>query len=169
MMLEPRRWTSWCLTLGVLALGVPGTAAEAGDGTESERAIAVIVHKSNQIDRIDLVELKKIFTLERQSWSDGGKIHALVQKPGSFEHEIMLSKVFQTSEAEIERLWVERVADNVAKPAASSSAAIKRSVARDTRAIGFIDATLSDGTIKVLRVNGLPPESPVYPLKEEVP
>lgn len=168
-MLEPRRLTSLCLAFGVLALGVPGLAAGAGEQTDGERTIAVIVHKSNQIDRIDLAELRKIFTLERQSWSDGGKIHALVQEPGSFEEEIMLSKVHRMSESELRKLWVEKTADNVARPRAASSAAIKRAVARDTRAIGIIDATLRDGTVKVLRVNGLPPESPVYPLKEKVP
>lgn len=167
-MADPRRFTVWWLVFGALACGLTPAAARA-EPTDGTRAIAVIVHKSNQLDRIDLVELRKIFTLEKQSWSDGGKIHALVQEPASFEHQIMRSKVYRVSEAQLEKLWVERIADNVARPPASSSASIKRAVARDTRAIGFIDAALSDGTVKVLRVNGLPPESPVYPLKEEVP
>lgn len=133
--------------------------------------IAIVVNKENITDEISFEHLVKIFKQEKQFWNDGKKIYVIMQEVGSFEKEIILKKIYKMNDQELKKFWLNKIfkGDISSFPKTlSSSESVKRFVSQVPNAIGFIDTSLVDESIKVLRVDGKLPEDKDYILRDEI-
>jgi len=133
--------------------------------------IAIVVNKENITDEISFEHLVNIFKQEKQFWKDGKKIYVIMQEVGSFEKEIILEKIYKMNDQELKKFWLSKIfkGDISSFPKTlSSSESVKRFVSQVPNAIGFIDTSLVDESIKVLRVDGKLPEDKDYILRDEI-
>jgi hypothetical protein len=161
------------LVLSVALLAVSGARAGArsqGVGVEqgSSDAIAIIVHRSNPVDNLSFAELRRIFLLERQTWPHGRKITVVLREAGQPERVEALSLIAGMSEPEYDRhvLFLTFRGDVGLGPRSIRSAAtMLRFVYNVPGAIGHVYARELDGSVKVLRIDGLAPDDAGYRLR----
>ena len=145
--------------LGIATLGSLGASAEAGD-------VAVIVNRQNPRGEMTAGDLAKIFRLDQQHWAGSDKIDLALQESGSAKDQVILERVYRMKEpGELKRFWLAKIfrGDLTAPPRAfASDDSVKRFVSASPNAIGYIDAALLDGTVKVVRIEGKAPGQPGY-------
>lgn len=157
------RSTAAALTLwmGALAgLAIPAASAP------PETDVAVVVNATNPVVTLGIGELRKIFAGEKRTWPGGRPIQIIVRVPGTHEREALL-KLLGMSEAEYKRYWTLEVArgEVTGEPAAVFSNGMeKEAVSAIPGAIALMEARDVKGEIKVVKINGLLPGSPEYPL-----
>ncbi|MFQ5641797.1 MAG: hypothetical protein ACE5IR_27800 [bacterium] len=127
--------------------------------------IAIIVHLDNKTDSVTARELSRIFKQEKQRWDENKKVYLVMQESGSIEKEIFVKKVFRMRPNELKRYWLTKILKgeiSAFPKTLSSNKAIKRFVNQIPTAIGFIDATLVDASVKVLSIDGKRPGDEGY-------
>ncbi len=134
------------------------------------RDVAIIVHRDNTTSELSLEEVSKIFAQERQYWEIGKKIYLVLQEAGSPEKQVVLRKIYRkANDDELKKFWLGKIfrGETTAFPATlSSNEAVKRFISQAVNAIGFIDSTLVDDSIKVLRIDGKLPAERGYVLSD---
>jgi ABC-type phosphate transport system substrate-binding protein len=146
----------------ILLLFLDSTLFAAGE-------IAVIVNNENPLDEISSGDLVKIFKQEKQQWNDGRQVYLIMQEAGSREKEVMLKKVFKMSHEELKKFWMAQMFRGKISSfpkTLSSNAAVKRFVNQVVVAIGFIDASIVDQSVKVLSIDGKLPGEKGYLLTD---
>jgi ABC-type phosphate transport system substrate-binding protein len=139
--------------------------------------VAVIVNKSNPVDGLTMVQLRKIVLGEETKWTSGKKIAVLMTTPGQPERDGTLKMVCGMSETDFTlhfmhgALW----ATSHYGPAASarldppkavgSGVQVRQLVAGTANAVGFIKASQLDDSVKVITIDGNGPGQPAYRLK----
>ena len=139
--------------------------------TESRPAtsgdVAVIVNAKNDTRDVSFRDLERIFRQEKQYWGDGKKIYLVMQETGSLEKEVVLAKVFHMDEATLKRFWLSKMfrGEIASFPKTLSSAgSVKQFVEKVPNAIGFVDASLADPDVELLKIDGRLPGAAGYPL-----
>ena len=160
--------------IGVVKIVARGDAwgSEAFRQVNTADALAIIVHRSNPVDTITLNELRRIFMLDTQTWPHGRKITVVLREKGQAERAEAISLVCGMSESEYERhVLFQTFGGNVGwgPRAINSASAMLRFVFNAPGAIGYVPADGADGSTKILRVNGLLPGDPRYPLLRRRP
>jgi ABC-type phosphate transport system substrate-binding protein len=112
--------------------------------------VVVIVNPANPASSMTVAEVTKLFTGSKTSFSDGSKAE-LVTNKGSVNSEF-LSKVLGKTQAQLKATWSRIVfSGNGLEPKAlADNAAVKRFVAGNPKAIGYIDASAIDSTVKAV-------------------
>jgi len=161
------------LTLGIailLALAVrplaPHVAAFAQ--ADSAEALAFIVHHSNPVDALTLRELRRIYMLETQAWPHGRKITVVLRDKGQPERAEAIRLLTGMSEAEFDRhvlFQTFRGSVGWGPRAIRSASAMLRFVFNVPGAIGYVRLNEVDGSVKVLRIDGVLPGDSRYPLR----
>ena len=128
-----------------LALSLIATSARPVDV-----AIAVIVHPSR--DRsLPVDDVARIFLKKQRFWDDGAPIVPLNREAGSAIREIFSRRVFGMSSAALAAYWNDQYFLGTFPPVTlSSTEAVKRYVASDPNAIGYVDAGYVDSTVRVV-------------------
>lgn len=122
-----------------------GVAARAGDGP-----VAVIVHPSRSAT-LDADDVARIYLGRRRFWDDDSVIVALNLPAGDGLRERFSRRVLHTDSAHLASYWNEQYFHGVFPPAVLSSPdAVKRYVATDPKAIGYIDAADADATVRIV-------------------
>jgi ABC-type phosphate transport system substrate-binding protein len=133
---------------GLLCLGLAlcsGARASAADV-----ALAVVVHPERAAT-LTAKDVARIFLKKRRFWDDGAPIVALNQDPGSSVREAFSRRVLGRSTAQLRAYWNEQYFQGVFPPTVlSSSAAVKRYVATDRNAIGYIEWSEVDESVRVV-------------------
>ena len=118
--------------------------AQAGD-------VVVIVNKAND-NTVDKALVAKIYTGESKVWANGGSISAIDladDQPGraSFANDFV-----GKSPGSLKSLWTQNVFTGKAVPpkAMASDEDVKKAVAANKGAIGYIKASSADDTVKVV-------------------
>jgi phosphate transport system substrate-binding protein len=150
--------------------GARAAALGQGRGSESDASdgIAIIVHRSNPVDNLSFAELRRIFLLERQTWPHGRKITVVLREPGQPERAEALALIVGMSQPEYDRhvLFLTFRGDVGLGPRSIRSAAsMLRFVYNAPGAIGHVYARELDGSVKVLRIDGLLPDDAGYRLR----
>jgi len=128
-----------------LALGVP-------EGAQAQISVIVGPSSANAPTQEEVV---KMFRGSSTTWSDGTKIQ-IVDQPGTPVGEQFYSQVVGQSASAVRKVFIELVlSGQAAKPkTASSDAEVKAAVASTPGAIGYIQSSSMDATVKeVLKVN----------------
>ena len=116
----------------------------------ADARLAVIVHPS-RADRVSVADVARIFLRTRRFWRDGTPIVPLNREPGSAAREAFSHQVLGGDSARWASYWNDAYFNGVFPPAVlSSSAAVKRYVASEAGAIGYVDPADVDDTVRVV-------------------
>src|SRR4051812_20135782 len=151
-----------------LALLLVGPATTAGQPAPTRPPLAIVVHRSNPVETLTLSELRRIFMLDTQTWPHGRKITVVLRDKGQPERTEAIRMICGVTEREYERQILFRTFQgsvNIGPRAIQSAAAMLRFVHSAPGAIGYANADEVDGTVKLLRIDGLLPDQPRYPLR----
>jgi len=147
----------WLLGIGA-ALGA--TAAESN-------AVEIVVRPDVPVDNLSFAELRRLMLGDRQFWSSNLKVTLLVRAPGAREREIVLKTIYQMSEAQFRQYWIAKVFRDEASSAPRivySNEMATELVSQMPGAVAFVDAAQIPKGLKELKINGLLPGQPGYPL-----
>jgi len=133
------------LLLSVAALlGVVATARPA------DVAIAVIVHPSRDVT-LAVQDVAQIFLRKQRFWEDGSPVVPLNREAGSALREAFSRRVFGISSSALAAYWNEQYfLGTFPPPTLSSSEAMKRYVASQPNAIGYVEAGAVDLSVRVV-------------------
>lgn len=137
-------------------------------GTPTDRDVAIVVNPSNPIGNITLADLRKIFMGERQYWKASNSVVPLMRSQGTREREVILRVVFQMTEQQYGQYWVAKIMRaEVSDPPVSlfSNGMVLEGVRGNSGAIGYVNAAEVRSGVKVVRVAGILPGEPGYPVR----
>lgn len=143
----------------------PAASAPATEG------LAVIVHKSNPVENLNLAELRKLCAAERRQWDHGRRVTIVLRDPETAERAVVLEKVYRMQENEFERFFLQETFTGkvqVAPKQLATASGVRRFVFNVPGALGFVRLSDVDGTVKVVQVDGKVPSDPAYPLQVPV-
>ena len=112
--------------------------------------MAVIVHADRIVD-LDLEQIAQIYLKRRRFWAGGDAIVPVNREAGSPAREVFTREVLRIDATRLGVYWNRAYFRGVLPPATlASDEAIRRFVARDRRAIGYVDARLIDDSVRVV-------------------
>jgi ABC-type phosphate transport system substrate-binding protein len=127
--------------------------------------LAVIVHVDRK-DALDLAELARIYLKRRRYWADGDRIVPVNRDAESPTRDTFTRIVFDTSAWQQVMYWNRQYFMGVLPPATlASDEAVKRFVASEPLAIGYIDASAVDDSVRVVLRLTDPTTQPADPSK----
>ena len=135
----------------LLALAAPLAAEE----------IAVIVHPTRDV-AFDAGGLAQIYLKQRRHWPSGDAIVPVNREPTSTLRDAFARAVLGRTPRQLALYWNRQYFHGVQPPATlASDEAVKRFVASEPRAIGYIRASALDASVRsVLRLPESPPPPP---------
>jgi ABC-type phosphate transport system substrate-binding protein len=140
---------------------VPARAAASGD-------VAIVVRPETPVDNLSLGDLRRVLLGDRQFWSSNLRVTLLVRAPGAHEREVVLSTVYQMSEAQYRQYWIAKVfraeASSAPRIVYSSEMAVELTSSLPG-ALAFVDASQVPKNLKVVKINGALPGDSKYPLR----
>lgn len=143
----------------------------AGTGPVYGGEIAIIVNKANAIEDVSFNDLVRIFKIEKKFWDDGKQIYLVGQGSRSAAKEAVLKMVYKMDEYEIKKFWLVKIYQGhiTSFPKVfSSDQSLKAFVQQVPNAVGYIDASYADDSVKVLRVDGKLPGENGYKLADGI-
>lgn len=159
--------------ISCLALLLLVGASVASGSHAQEEAVAIIVNRSNAVESVSFHELVQIFKQDKQFWSSSQKIYLLMMGnpqdgKGDSPKDKVLSKVYQMSDEELKKFWISRLYGGKITETPKvilTPDSMKRFVASISNAVGFINLSDVDQSVKVLKIDGKGPDDAGYPLK----
>jgi ABC-type phosphate transport system substrate-binding protein len=131
------RLVAWCLAMGL--------AAQAGADE-----IVVIVHKDN-VHAIDRAYVQQLYVGAVRGWPDGTPAFVLDQPDGSPEREQFSTTVLRRSPANVRAIWAQNIfTGRGLPPKVAADEEIKRIVAGNRNAIGYVRASQLDTSVRVI-------------------
>ena len=116
----------------------------------AEDTLAVIVHRDRHV-AMSVEELSTIYRKKRRFWDDGTPIVPLNRESGSPEREAFSRRVLGGASVALAGYWNQEYFHGILPPATlSSSDAVKRYVAADRNAIGYVWSSEVDESVGVL-------------------
>jgi hypothetical protein len=135
----------------------------AGAAEAIAQDVAVVVNRSNPAEGISIVELRKVL-LDRARWPDGKKITVVMTEA---DRPVALKAVCDMNQKDFTfHIMRATFSGGTVEPPTivRSGGEVNQSVARGAGAIGFLSAKEVDESVKTLKVNGLAPGQPGYPV-----
>jgi ABC-type phosphate transport system substrate-binding protein len=158
--------------LALLAREAAQCAAPAATGAEAAgEPLAIIVNRSNNVDVLSTVELRRIFLGQRSHWPNGRRITLVMREPGEPERKCMLHDLYQMSESDLKNHFLHGLftGDILVSPKILATAVgVRKFVFNVPGAIGYVRLSDVDNTVKVVRVDELLPDDKGYRLKVEI-
>jgi phosphate transport system substrate-binding protein len=135
--------------IGMSSRSLMGEETNLYSVTIARDAIAVIVHPTNPVSDLSLIQIRQVFSGNIRNWSAvGGPSHPIVlvtREEGSGTREAFQKMVMEKEEISLEAL----VQD--------SNGAIRQVVSSDPNAIGYISLGLVNEKVKALAISGVEP------------
>ncbi len=127
------------LTLGLFMPGI------------STAEVAIIVHSSNEAN-ISIQEIRRIFLGKQKHFANHKKATPFSRRSPAAEKTQFTSNILLKSDMQLKAYWAEILFTGKGVPPKEldSSDAVKLEVAKNPEAIGFIDASLVDESIRVI-------------------
>ena len=121
-----------------------------GYSVSSHAEIAVIVNNDNN-NSLDLKNIRKIFLGKTKAFPDGTEAKPLDQPEDSAIKSEFTSKVLRKTAASLNSYWSRMLFSSKGRPPRAMSADnVKKTIASNKNAIGYIDSKDIDSTVKVL-------------------
>ncbi len=155
------------LSRRMLALAIACMAVLPLTGAPDTGDVAIVVRSDVPVDNLPFGELRKLMLGERQFWASNLKVTLLVRAPGARERDVVLKTIYQMSEAQFRQYWIAKVfrAEAASGPRIVYSNEMATELAGSIAgAVAFVDASQVPKGLKVLKINGLLPGQPGYPL-----
>ena len=135
--------SAFLLSSMLLAALVPGVASAGG--------IVVIVNKAND-NAIDKTLVAKIYQGDSRTWPNGGSITAYDLPEDNSSRAGFDSEIVGKSQGALKSLWAQNVFTGKALPpkTAASDEDVKKAVAANKNAIGYVQSGSADDSVKVV-------------------
>jgi len=153
------------VVLGAVAAPISQSASQSAGTAES---LAIVVHPSNPVEDLTLAELQRIFMFDIQTWPHGRKITVVLRERGQPERAEAIRLICGLGEEQYDKhvlLQTFRGTIGQGPREILTARAMLRFVFNAPGAIGYVPADEANGTTKVLRIDGLLPNAPRYPLR----
>ena len=122
----------------------------AGSGGAAAKDLAVVVHPGRSVT-LSTAEVGRIYLRKRRFWTDGELIVPVNRDSGSEERQVFVRAVFGEDAPQLVFYWNQQYFKGVLPPATlASDEAVKRFVAGEPLAIGYIDADEIDATVRMV-------------------
>ncbi len=117
----------------------------------SNADVAVVVHPSNS-SSLDEKTIKRIFLGKNKKFDNGNKIIPINQNQGSAARSEFGKKVVGKSDSQLKAYWSKLIFTGKGTPPdeKSNDAEVLKFIANTPDAIGYIDASAVDGSVKVV-------------------
>jgi ABC-type phosphate transport system substrate-binding protein len=157
----------------VLLLSVMIQSSSLADATAPPNAaVAIVVHADTTVTDLTMAQLRRIFLAEQQFWPDKSRITLLVRAPGAYERELVLDRIYEMNEDRFRKYWIAKMfraeVPSGPKIVFSSNMAFEL-VTAIPGSITFMNSAdvtgVNDHRVKVIRIDGLLPGEPGYPLE----
>src|SRR5579864_243719 len=147
-------------------LQTPQTRVEAA--RSKQESLAIIVNQANPIDGLSSAELRTVFLGERSHWPNGRRITLVMMEPGQLERDVLLCDVCHMTESDYRRRILQGLFTGevlVSPKTLATPVGVRKFVFNVPGAIGYVRPDDTDGTVKVLRIDGHLPGDEEYPLR----
>lgn len=116
--------------------------------------IVAVVSADNPLTSLSRIELINIFLGKTAGFPDGARAEPIDQAVGAAAHEAFYAEFAGKSPAQIKGHWSKMVFTGRGRPprALKDGEAVKQWVAKDLNAIGYLDESLVDDSVKILNV-----------------
>jgi len=112
--------------------------------------LAVIVHP-DRVVHLTVEDLARVYLKKRRFWGDGAPIIPVNLESGNAAREYFSQRVLGRDSHYLSAYWNQMYFQGIFPPVAlSSSAAVKRYVAAERNAIGYVDASEVDASVRVV-------------------
>ena len=129
---------------------------------------AIIVNAYNPVSNLTLAEAQALFRDERHHWAPGRPVTLVLPTQGNDERAVALRALYDMNELAFARYWTARIyrAQSASAPVqVESSSMVARVVATLPGGIGVVRSAAVPNGVKVVRIDGLLPGDPGYPLR----
>ena len=131
------------------ALALCAILAIVGSARADEPGLAVIVHPTRTTS-LSVDDVARIFLRQRRFWDDGAPIVPINQAPTTPVRRLFTRRVLGMETTWLQRYWNERYFEGILPPLVmSSSGAVKRYVASEPNAIGYVSWDEVDESVRV--------------------
>jgi len=113
--------------------------------------VAVVAHKSVPVDSVSKSELLDLYTGETSIWRDGEPVVVFDLKENGKTRKTFY-KFLGMASSRIKSIWLKRMLSGEADPPESlkSEQELLQKISTTLGAIGFLDRSKADGTVKIL-------------------
>lgn len=114
--------------------------------------VAVIVSASNANAALDQDTISRVFLGKTSNFPDGSQAIPVDQNEGSASREAFNDKVLGKSSSQLKAYWSRLIFTGKGTPPkeSGSDAEVKDLVAKNPNLIGYVDASVVDGSVKVV-------------------
>ena len=159
--------------LAALLFAAPPKARLSGARPSPEQTLptqplAIVINRSNSVDDLSMLELRRIFLGERSHWPNGRRITLVMREPGEPERTAILKDVCQMNEGELKNHFLHGLFTGeilVSPKILATPVGVRKFVFNVPGAIGYLRLSDVDNTVKIVRVNELLPEDRGYQLR----
>jgi hypothetical protein len=144
------------------------TGFSAARAQDKNADLAIIVGKSSGLDSVTSAELTKIFKAEKAKGPDGVKFALSARETGSPERAALLGQVYQMTEAEFTKFFLQATFTGAVQSApkqVAAAAGAKQFVSGTPGGISYVRGSDADDSVKMVKVDGKLPGEDGYPLK----
>jgi ABC-type phosphate transport system substrate-binding protein len=148
--------------------GASAVAQEVAQEVATAGPVAIVVHKDTDIDNLSLFEVRSIFLANQQFWPDRTRIILLVRAPKSEERDFILNTIYEMDEAQFRQYWIAKMfrAEVPRGPKVVFSIGMMLElVIAIPGSISFVSIDEVTDGVKVVKIDGMLPTDPGYPLK----
>lgn len=131
----------------------------------SARDIALVSNKGNTVHVLTVAELVKVCKAETSRWPDGKPVTFVMRAPSSPEMQVVLTKVYGLTQAEVNMLIANSNRGRTTHPAiviATSDEDLVEKVASLPGAVGVVDVYSINSSVSVVKIAGKLPLEPGY-------
>lgn len=164
-------WIVLALALSPLAEGAQLRGAfpwllVAEQGVQIE-PLVIVVNRTNPVDNLSFSELHKIFLGNRSYWPNGKRITLVTRDPGEPERKTILRDVCAMNEDQLRIHFLHGLFTGeilVSPKILSTPTGVRKFIFNVPGAIGYLRLSDVDNSVKVVRIDELPPADKGYKL-----
>lgn len=131
----------------------------------SARDLALVSNKSNAVSVMTIADLVKVCKAQNNRWPDGKPVTFIMRSPSAPEMKLVLEKVYDMPESEVNSLIVTSNHGRPNHPAilvVASDEELVNKVASLPGAIGLVDVYSINSSVAVVKIAGKLPLEPGY-------
>jgi len=131
----------------------------------SARDLALVSNKSNAVSVMTVADLVKVCKAQNSRWPDGKPVTFIMRSPSAPEMKLVLEKVYDMPESEVNSLIVTSNHGRPNHPAilvVASDEELVNKVASLPGAIGLVDVYSINSSVAVVKIAGKLPLEPGY-------
>ncbi len=174
-----RRLTTLLIVAALIARqpGSAGLRPESSDHPSIQLSapyepLAIVVNRSNPVDKLSMTELRGIFLGNRSHWTNGRRITLVMRDVGEPERKVAVRDICGMTEEQLKNHFLHGLYTGeilVSPKTLSTPVGVRKFIFNVPGAIGFLRASDVDATVKVLRIDELLPEDRGYKLRVQSP